>query len=259
MNSDKAVEASRQIRRRPQSAVTRNLIVRVTEQVISEFGIARITTRRIAARAGLAEATIFKYFATKDDLVLAALKRRNLCESDILNVVSHLDGTVQENIARAAEATLRHYDHILGAAIAAMADSNLLPRHREWLLKCATVCELPKAIESYINRERLLGRIRSNVEPPLISEILLGVCLRHVFRRLFGGGVLSPTDTKFALGLARRLTSTISTEDCPPERIKESGASGRPGRVPRQKDPASAGRSVKARTGRKVLTARRPS
>jgi len=49
-------------------------IVLATVEVIDQFGIQGIATREVAKRAGISEATIFKHFKSKNDLILAVLE-----------------------------------------------------------------------------------------------------------------------------------------------------------------------------------------
>jgi len=52
---------------------TRTQIVTATRKLIEDRGIAHITTKQIAKAAGCAEGTIFRHFARKEDLLLAAV------------------------------------------------------------------------------------------------------------------------------------------------------------------------------------------
>jgi AcrR family transcriptional regulator len=241
MMSNQATDSPRQIPRRPQSAATHDLIVRVTEHAIFELGMTRVTTRRIATSAGIAEATIFRYFATKDELVLAALKQRNASSAEILDAVAHLDGTVLENITRATEATLRYYDGVLWAAIAAMADTSLLPRHREWLLGEAFVAELSRIVKNYVGRERSTGRVRRDVDPALIADVLLGAVFRHVVGRMFRGDATQQSDRRFVGELARGLSSMIAPEIPRPEIAGKLRPSKRSRSAGAKRPPAAAG------------------
>src|SRR5215472_6116659 len=51
----------------------RTQIVTATRKLIEDRGIAQITTKQIAKAAGCAEGTIFRHFARKEDLLLAAV------------------------------------------------------------------------------------------------------------------------------------------------------------------------------------------
>lgn len=246
MMPNQATRLPRRRRRKSPSTAMRDLIVQVTEHAIFEFGMARVTTRRISISAGIAEGTIFRYFKTKDELVLAAFKRRHANRAEILDTFAHLDGTVLENITRATEAALRYYEGILWAAIAAMADTSLLPHFREWVLEHTLVGELSNAVECYVDHERSRGLIRPSVEPPIVSEFVLGGCLRHIFGRLFRSETSpSPSDAQFAFELARRITAMIAVEHRNPKASVKSGAAP-PCSARKQKAPATAKAPAKA-------------
>jgi AcrR family transcriptional regulator len=64
-----------------ENSATRALILEATEQLIREEGYAAISTRRVAAKAGLKPSLVHYYFTTTDDLLLA-MSRRGAEESD---------------------------------------------------------------------------------------------------------------------------------------------------------------------------------
>jgi AcrR family transcriptional regulator len=64
-----------------ESSATRALILDATEQLIREEGYAAVSTRRVAAKAGLKPSLVHYYFTTTDDLLLA-MSRRGAEESD---------------------------------------------------------------------------------------------------------------------------------------------------------------------------------
>ena len=64
-----------------ENSATRALILEATEQLIREEGYASVSTRRVAAKAGLKPSLVHYYFPTTDDLLLA-MSRRGAEESD---------------------------------------------------------------------------------------------------------------------------------------------------------------------------------
>jgi AcrR family transcriptional regulator len=60
----------------PENAVTRTALMDATETVMREEGYAAVSSRRVAERAGVNQQTIYYYFQTMDDLLLAAFRRR---------------------------------------------------------------------------------------------------------------------------------------------------------------------------------------
>ena len=60
----------------PENAATRSNLMDAAEAVMREEGYAAVTSRRVAERAGLNQQTVYYYFQTMDDLLLAAYRRR---------------------------------------------------------------------------------------------------------------------------------------------------------------------------------------
>jgi AcrR family transcriptional regulator len=60
----------------PENAATRFLLMDATETVMREEGYAAVTSRRVAERAGVNQQTVYYYFETMDDLLLATYRRR---------------------------------------------------------------------------------------------------------------------------------------------------------------------------------------
>jgi AcrR family transcriptional regulator len=70
--------ANKAVNRRmgPHNAATRILLMDATETVMREEGYAAVTSRRVAERAGVNQQTVYYYFQTMDDLLVAAFRRR---------------------------------------------------------------------------------------------------------------------------------------------------------------------------------------
>ncbi|VWX52244.1 TetR/AcrR family transcriptional regulator [Novosphingobium sp. 9U] len=64
-----------------ETSATRALIVKAAEDLIRDEGYASVSTRRIAARAGLKPSLVHYYFPTTDDLLIE-VSRRGAAESD---------------------------------------------------------------------------------------------------------------------------------------------------------------------------------
>jgi AcrR family transcriptional regulator len=59
-----------------ETSKTRSVLLDATERLMLEEGYAAVTSRRVAARAGLKPQLVHYYFRTMDDLLLAAYRRR---------------------------------------------------------------------------------------------------------------------------------------------------------------------------------------
>lgn len=60
----------------PPVASARDRILNAAYELFSRRGIRAVGTEEVIERAGVAKATLYRHFATKDDLVLAVLQRR---------------------------------------------------------------------------------------------------------------------------------------------------------------------------------------
>ncbi|WP_413722227.1 TetR/AcrR family transcriptional regulator [Sodalis sp. RH23] len=71
---------------RPKSEEKRLALLEAATVTVAEFGLGA-STARIAVRAGVAEGTLFRYFATKDDLLNALYLhlKQNLCGAMMLD------------------------------------------------------------------------------------------------------------------------------------------------------------------------------
>ncbi len=61
-------------RQRLDAATRKTAILRAAAKLVAERGYQRTTTKAIAREAGIAEGTIYKYFASKEELLFAFLK-----------------------------------------------------------------------------------------------------------------------------------------------------------------------------------------
>src|SRR5437867_814805 len=59
-----------------ENAAMRTVLMDATETVMREEGYAAVTSRRVAERAGVNAQTVYYYFQTMDDLLLATYRRR---------------------------------------------------------------------------------------------------------------------------------------------------------------------------------------
>lgn len=62
----------------------RESLILTTIEVLDELGIQGLSTREIARRQGVSEATIFRHYKTKNDLLLAMLDYNSMYDSDII-------------------------------------------------------------------------------------------------------------------------------------------------------------------------------
>jgi len=88
--------------------VRRDAILRATRQVLTRITIAEITIDEVAREANLGKASVFRYFATKDALLLAVYEAELLATLESLRVaVSSNPGLPTPDVARSVVTIFR--------------------------------------------------------------------------------------------------------------------------------------------------------
>jgi len=151
-----------------ETSATRAVILEATEQLILEDGYAAVSTRKVAARAGLKPSLVHYYFPTTDDLLLA-VSRRGADESDRM---------IEE--ALASEDPLRAlWSFFVDTSRTAMAlEFMALANHRDALrAHMARHCEAMREREVRIFRKLIGDRLEGpdGCPPAALSVVLAGI------------------------------------------------------------------------------------
>jgi AcrR family transcriptional regulator len=140
---------------------TREQLVEAAERVLLDEGYAAVTSRRVAAAAGLKPQLVHYYFRTMDDLFIEVLRRN-------------------------ADRSLAHAEHVLAAhpnSLAALWSLNNDPRGARFLVEFAALANHRKAIRSemarYAKRNRamqlkaLKAALPDDTIPPMVALLLM--------------------------------------------------------------------------------------
>jgi len=157
-------------------------IVDAAARLFARQGYHHTTTKQIAAEAGIAEGTIYNYFASKQDLLLAMLN--HLAEMDALVVTVGRSPAGSEHafvigLLRERLAVIDRNRHIFQAVMPQMlADAEL----REQVLNRFAGPALD-ALQRYVEAEIAAGRLRP-VNPALhvrlIQALFMGIILLEI-------------------------------------------------------------------------------
>lgn len=168
----------------------RDAIVEATQRLLDEEGLARLTTREVARRAGVSEASIFYHFGDKTALVGAALE---VSLESLREFAGGLQGRVG---AGELEQTLREilrrwekfFERVLPVVGAVQADSELRPDFRDFLrANDYGVHRGVDVVAEYLRSEQELGRVRSDVDPRAAASMLLGPAFLRALQRMLLG------------------------------------------------------------------------
>ncbi|MFB9909281.1 TetR/AcrR family transcriptional regulator [Allokutzneria oryzae] len=180
--------------RRRDAAATRAALLKAAGELFAERGYDRTTVRDIAARAGVNQALLFRYFGTKEELFNAVVASRGM---DLLNA-----GPVAELPRRLLEVFLTDTPEGVDHPIQAMLRSAALGSESSALRK-----EMGRA---YV---RSLAELASGPDAELRAELALAWLVGIGFcRSVLGSDVLLAADSERVISHVRQGISALLEE-----------------------------------------------
>ncbi len=194
-------------RGRPPSG-QREAILAATLELLPERGIAKLTTREIAAHAGVSEASVYYHFNDRPGL-LKAVFELGLEPLALLGELPHAGGRAQ--VLTAVARTLdSFFERTLPVLIAAQSE----PELHQALAAHMTAHDLGphrgvRTIGAYLRAEQDAGRLDASVDTDAVALMLIGGCFtRAMQRHLLGQASALPSVDRVAAALDRLLAAT---------------------------------------------------
>jgi AcrR family transcriptional regulator len=166
---------------RPRSVVADEAILRATLELLAEDGYRALTMERVRERSGVGKATIYRRYASKEELVSAAIVHLN---SDIPMPTD--TGSLPGDFAATAQTILE------GAARTGAL--NLMPRllsevtgdpDMHALFSKHLVEPRRRVVRGIVERGKARGEIRADVDPELAVDLMVGPM---IYRLIISGG-----------------------------------------------------------------------
>ena len=182
MLSNSSPENSRRRGRPP--AGGREAILAATLQLLRERGIARVTSREVAALAGVSEASVFYHYKDRAGLLQAVFEQglRPLQEiasqgglggADLHDVLAEFGETVERFLDQALPVmSAAHSDVQLRDAMASLMTDQDLGPHRG-----------VAALGEYLASEQAAGRVRAGIDPEAVAMLFVGACYTRAAQR----------------------------------------------------------------------------
>ena len=161
----------------------REAIVEAALDVLREEGIANLTSREVAARAGVSDASVYYHFGDRAGLLQAVFEHG----MKPLLFMAGLEGQELEPAAvvDAAEASLeRFFEDVLPVFHAAQAD----PELRATLAAFVEAKDLGphkgvKLLGSYLRAQQAAGRVRADADADAIALLIIDCAFARTARR----------------------------------------------------------------------------
>jgi len=165
---------------------TRDVILDAAAGVMRERGLANVTTRQIAAAAGFSEATLYKHFADKIELMLAVLQERSTGFAELSVALDRPAGDspddLEDRLAAVAGAAIVFYTDNFPMLASIFSDRTILAAHTDGLRKHGLgPHKVNEAIAGYLSVEAQAGRIRPDADLYAAAGLLTGACMQHAF------------------------------------------------------------------------------
>ncbi|MHB1463398.1 MAG: TetR/AcrR family transcriptional regulator [Armatimonadota bacterium] len=181
----------------PKRADRKEQILSAAMEVFAELGFERATTRAIARRAGVAEGTIFNYFATKRDILVCAL------EQHILETIPHfvLSDDVETMMRKLIGNRLQMWKDHSGILRVMISEAIFDDEFRD-LYRSRIYTPAMQKLNECVTQQRLQGHF-VDVEPAIVSRMMMGVAL--------GFGLMNPVagEVDDIEGLSIKLTKVL--------------------------------------------------
>jgi AcrR family transcriptional regulator len=179
------VEQEKLRRGRPSEGV-REAILQTTLELISGEGIARLTTREIAARAGASEASIYYHFADKNALlegVVFEAVLKPLREFSASFAERTAGKPVREALLAYGEALERFWRRVLPVLSALQADVELREHFRTRIAELGFGPHRGVAVVSeYLRREQRAGTVRAEIDAGAAAMSFASTCFLSAYQ-----------------------------------------------------------------------------
>lgn len=157
---------------RPRSAQSHQAILQAALELLAEVGFAAMSMDAIAARAGVGKTTIYRRYASKEELVADAIEsiREEIVIPDTGNLQSDIDTLIQN----AAQITLNPIGRQTVAMIISSASSNPQFAQIYWT---KYLQPRRKAFAVVLERAKARKEIQPNLDSDLIFDTMSGIML----------------------------------------------------------------------------------
>src|SRR6201985_1389705 len=153
-------------------------------ELLRERGIARVTSREVAALAGVSEASVFYHYKDRAGL-LRAVFEQGLQPLQALAAQGRMAGVdLHDVLTRYAHTLDRFLDQALPVMAAAQSDTAL----RDAMAAYMTEQDLGPhrgvgALGDYLAAEQAAGRVRAGVDPYAAAMLFVGACYTRAAQR----------------------------------------------------------------------------
>jgi len=198
------------------STLTRIRLIEAASQVFASLGVQGATTREIARVAGVNEVTLFRHFASKEQLLGAVIKNALALQTEAL---AYPEAWTQD-----LKIDLRQYAHLYNTMLEAQEDLirtfiGEAKRHPEAAKQVIQEAAKPlrEKLVTYLESSQKLGTVRVDLDPFPAVDMFTGMLLAGMLCRSakFNQGTYSCEDyIETCVDIFVRGISTSNSSQC---------------------------------------------
>jgi AcrR family transcriptional regulator len=180
--SEAMTEVTAKRRGRP-PAGGREAILRSALELLRERGISRLTTREVAARAGVSEASVFYHYRDRAGL-LRAVFEEGLGPLIALKDAGEISGTDRRKVLRRlGEGIVAFLEQAMPVLTAAQSDAELAAKLAEYMR--ANDLGPHRGVSllgDYLAALQRDGLVRADIDPEAVASMFVSTCLMRAFQ-----------------------------------------------------------------------------
>jgi AcrR family transcriptional regulator len=164
-------------------------LIITTIELIDELGLQRLSTREIANREGVSEATLFRHYKNKNDLLIAVVDFYSKFDEDIFLTTRLKKLGPKESIYFLVKSTVEYYENY--PAITAITQlMDVLKYEPDLTEKINEIINYRfRVIKELIDEAIDMGEIKPEINSEYLSDMIIGtireLCLRWRIHRDF--------------------------------------------------------------------------
>ena len=153
----------------------RESLILTTIDVMNELGIQGLSTREIAKRQGVSEATLFRHYKSKNDLLIAVLDFYSQFDSDIAKSTGLKDISSGEAIVFWINSYVEYYENY--PAITAINQAyDVLASDAVLAVKIKEIFSFRRnMLRELIEKAKKAGELKPEIESGSLTDIILGL------------------------------------------------------------------------------------
>lgn len=151
----------------------REAVLAAALALLRERGASRLTTKEVAARAGVSEGSVFYHFGDRSGLLTAVIEQRLGSLRGI--TVDEADGDLRAALGRFSTGVESFLDGAIVAMIAAQSDAELRTGMAAFLgERDLGPHRGVQAVAQYLREQQARGAVRTDVDPEAVAFLLIG-------------------------------------------------------------------------------------